>query len=148
MLKTASCEGSKPLVQSQNLKLTYEPSEQRIELWADPDLLWQVVENLLNNACKYTPAGGMVQLRLISHPGWAIIQVLDTGIGIPEADLPYIFDRFYRVDTERSLDSGGFGLGLAIVQQIVEAHGGKIHVTSEVGKSSTFQIELRLKSYR
>jgi two-component system, OmpR family, manganese sensing sensor histidine kinase len=108
-------------------------------------LLRQAVENLLDNACKYTPAGGTVQLRLVPHPGWAIIQVVDTGIGIPETDLPYIFDRFYRVDIERSQDSGGFGLGLAIVRQIVQAHGGQVHLTSTIGKGSTFQIDLPLK---
>ncbi|MBD2309087.1 HAMP domain-containing histidine kinase [Chroococcidiopsis sp. FACHB-1243] len=130
---------------SQSISLTYELSEQPIELWADPDLLRQAVENLLDNACKYTPASGTVQLRLVLHPGWAVIQVIDTGIGIPEADLPYIFDRFYRVDTERSQDSGGFGLGLAIARQIVQAHNGQIHVASTVGKGSNFQVELPIK---
>ncbi|MBD1851734.1 HAMP domain-containing histidine kinase [Cyanobacteria bacterium FACHB-502] len=133
------------LAEAQDIQLEYEQPEQAIKVWADPDLLRQVIENLLSNACKYTSTGGSVRLRLVPHPGWAVIQVIDTGIGIPEVDLPYIFDRFYRVDTARSLDSGGSGLGLAIAQQIVQAHSGHLHVKSVIGQGSTFQVELPLK---
>lgn len=136
------------LAEAQGIQLNYEQPEQVIKVWADSELLRQVIENLLSNACKYTAIGGSVLLQLVSHSGCAMVQVIDTGIGIPEADLPYIFDRFYRVDAARSLDSGGFGLGLAIAQQIVHAHRGRIHVTSVVGQGSTFQVELPLEAYQ
>ncbi|MBW4468777.1 MAG: sensor histidine kinase [Stenomitos rutilans HA7619-LM2] len=131
--------------QAQGLTFTPQLPEQAVALNADPDLLRQAVTNLLSNAFKYTLPGGNVQLRLSTTARYAVIQVQDNGIGIPAADLPHIFERFYRVDTARSRQTGGFGLGLAIAQQIIEAHRGRITTTSTLGKGSTIQIELPLR---
>ena len=110
------------------------------EITCDRDLLQQAINNLLDNAVKYTPAGGMFGLKLEVKPRRIFITVWDTGVGIPEADLAHIFDRFYRVDKARTRQTGGFGLGLAIVRQIVRAHNGNIAVESEEGSGTAFQI--------
>jgi len=108
----------------------------------DPDRLVQVLSNLVENAIKYTPAGGRVSLSARHEDGRVLMAVTDTGVGIPRADLGRIFERFYRVDKARTRATGGTGLGLAIAKHIVEAHGGTIAVESEVGKGSTFTVSL------
>lgn len=130
---------------AKHLNLIYTLPNANIFVLADADLLQQAVVNLLGNACKYTPSGGQVELRLFTQSNWAVIEVADNGIGIPEADLPYIFERFYRVDKKRTRKTGGYGLGLSIVQQVVSAQGGHISVKSIIEKGSTFQIILPLK---
>ena len=136
-------------------ELTFQADLPNTPIWlaAEPDLLQQAITNLLSNAIKYTPAGGKVTLRLTQTARHAVIQVEDTGIGIPEADLPKIFDRFYRLDPvrtpeRRSGQAGGYGLGLSIVQQIVQAHKGQIHATSTVRQGSCFTIKLPLRSVK
>ncbi|MFN6514987.1 MAG: sensor histidine kinase [Nostoc sp. CreGUA01] len=132
---------------AQHLNLIYTLPTASVLVLGDINLLRQAVINLLDNACKYTPAGGQVQLRLFAQSNWAVIEVIDNGMGIPEADLPHIFERFYRVDKKRSRSrkTGGYGLGLSIVEQIISAHGGHISVKSVVEKGSIFQIVLPLK---
>lgn len=108
----------------------------------DPDRLKQLLLNLAGNALKYTSSGGSVFLSLAKTEGWAIIRVKDTGVGIPPQDLPYVFERFYRVDKARTRQQGGSGLGLSIAQWIAQAHGGRIEVASEVGVGTTFTVWL------
>ncbi len=115
--------------------------------WADPHAAEQVIRNLLDNACQYTEAGGQVNLGVDGDERWACIRVSDTGIGIPEAELGRIFERFYRVDKARSRAAGGTGLGLAIVKHLVQSMDGEISVESAPGRGSTFTLRLpRAKS--
>ncbi|GAB2569879.1 two-component system histidine kinase PnpS [Gracilibacillus alcaliphilus] len=114
--------------------------EDKLAFYGDPDLLQQVVLNLMYNAVNYTPEQGKVTLRLYRDQDYTVIEAVDTGIGIPSEALPRLFERFYRVDRARSRSTGGTGLGLAIVKHIVEAHHGHITVESELGKGSCFRV--------
>ena len=133
------------IAEEKGLSILTELPSQEVILLADSDLLQQAIKNLLDNACKYTPASGTVKLKMFTQLRRISIQVIDSGIGIPPEDLPSIFERFYRVDSSRTRSSGGFGLGLAIAQQIIKAHGGEITVNSTVGEGTTFQICLPLR---
>ncbi|MDQ3794017.1 MAG: cell wall metabolism sensor histidine kinase WalK [Actinomycetota bacterium] len=108
----------------------------------DAQKLYQVFLNLLDNAIKYSDPGDRVDIRIAEDPLALTVEVSDTGVGIPEEDLGQLFERFYRVDKDRSRATGGSGLGLAISRQIIEMHGGEISVESEVGKGSTFRVRL------
>ncbi|WP_435836439.1 sensor histidine kinase [Streptomyces anulatus] len=114
-------------------------------LRADPVRLRQAVGNLVSNAVRHTPEGGRVTLRAYAHEegdGAVLVEVTDTGTGIPPEDLPHVFDRFWRAEKSRSRRTGGSGLGLAIVRKLVEAHGGTVDATSVEGEGSTFVLRL------
>ncbi|MGC2720231.1 MAG: ATP-binding protein [Candidatus Acidiferrales bacterium] len=110
----------------------------------DAELLKDVLQNLLDNAIQYTPTGGRIYVTAAAGPKDATVTVADTGIGIPLADQERIFERFYRVDAARSREAGGTGLGLSIAKHIMEAHGGRLWVESEVGKGSRFSFSIPL----
>jgi two-component system sensor histidine kinase BaeS len=114
----------------------------RLEVTADPVRLRQALGNLVSNAIRYTPAGGDVSLVARREGAEVVISVVDDGTGIAEADLPHVFDRFWRADRSRSRATGGSGLGLAIVRQIAEAHGGSVTATSAEGRGSAFVLRL------
>ena len=108
----------------------------------DTDKMTQVLDNILNNAIKYSPDGGEIRVGMKTTDAQLIISISDEGLGIPKKDLPRIFDRFYRVDKARSRAQGGTGLGLAIAKEIIKQHNGFIWAKSEYGKGSTFTIVL------
>jgi two-component system phosphate regulon sensor histidine kinase PhoR len=109
---------------------------------ADEHRLSQVFVNLIDNGLRYTPDGGTVSVALDVQDGHAVVRVTDTGIGIPYKDLPFVFERFYVVDRSRARGISGAGLGLSIVKQIVEAHGGSVQVESTLGSGTTFTVRI------
>jgi|GEM_PF-7067418 len=128
------------LANDKNLRLVFQPGAGLPPLLVDGDQFTRVIQNLLENAVRYTPAGGSIFIRTYRRGTWVVLEVQDTGIGIAQADLPRIFDRFFRASNARTTYSGGTGLGLAIVQKTVEAHGGSVEVESEAGRGSTFRV--------
>jgi histidine kinase len=111
----------------------------------DRERIHQVLFNLLDNAHRFTPPGGMITVRAVRSDGSCEVSVHDTGPGIPEEHLPLVFERFYRVDPSRSRDDGGTGIGLAIARSVVEAHGGRIWAESEAAGGSTFRFVLPIQ---
>jgi len=116
--------------------------DEPINIVSNCDQLYRLISNLIVNAIQYTPTGGKVIVILERSENYAVIRVQDTGIGIAQQEIPRIFDRFYRVNSDRSRSSGGSGLGLAIARAIVQAHQGNFNVQSELGKGSTFTVQL------
>jgi two-component system phosphate regulon sensor histidine kinase PhoR len=112
------------------------------DIAGDRRRLAEVLQNLLDNAIQYTLPGGQIIVSAISAEEEIVLTVSDTGIGIPKADQPRIFERFYRVDVARSREAGGTGLGLAIAKHLVEVHGGRLWVDSEVGQGSQFHFSV------
>jgi signal transduction histidine kinase len=133
-----------PAAADRVLDLAVELPSEPVRAFVDADRIQQVFHNLLENAMRYTEAGGAIRIKLSSVPTEARMEVSDTGIGIPETDLPYVFERFFRSDRARRAYSGGSGLGLSIVRWIVEAHKGTVGVKSQVGKGTTFTVKLPL----
>ncbi len=133
-----------PLAKKRSQEIVTKISDD-CEMFADPLKLAQVCYNIIENAIKYTPDGGRITVTLGRSGRDAVLEIADTGVGIPEEDVPHVFDRFYRVDKARSRDTGGTGLGLSIVQQIIRLHAGSVTVQSERGKGTTFIVQLPVK---
>jgi signal transduction histidine kinase len=130
----------KPIADKKNIELTAGfPEQPNTYITADIGLLNRAIANLINNAIEHTPAGGTVSITFTKDKTDVRLEVCDSGEGIQESDIPYIFDRFYQADKSRSNDTNA-GLGLAIAQKIFNLHGGKIAVDSPVGTGTTFKV--------
>ena len=130
---------------SENVTLGGSNSDEVGIAQLDRQKMGRVMDNLVDNALRHTPRGGRVEIAALTKDDRLVLRVSDTGSGIPESDLPYIFDRFYRSEKSRSRATGGSGLGLAIAKGIVEAHGGRIEADSEPGQGSRFIVSLPLR---
>ncbi len=119
---------------------------QDVMIVGDQDLISQAIANLLSNAVRYTPDNGMITLELVRKDGYAQVSVTDTGVGIAEDDLKKVFSRFWRADGARQSVGGGLGIGLALVQEVVDQHRGDVSVESKLGEGSTFTMRLPLAS--
>ena len=131
----------KPIAEKKDIRISMI-SHNKVQIQLDQEKMQQCLLNIIGNAVKYTPEGGSVTIELSENREIVVIKITDTGIGIPEKDLPFIFDRFYRVDEARARKTGGTGLGLAISQQIVMLHQGTIEVDSNLGEGTTVSIKL------
>lgn len=136
-------KGFKVVASQKKIALIYSPPPPDVFISVDIERIVRVVDNLVSNAIKYTDPGGRVEVSAYAEGDDVTIQVSDTGFGIPEEDIPHIFDTFYRVDRERHQAVEGTGLGLAVVKTLVEQHNGQIYVESELDKGSTFRVVLR-----
>ncbi|MEE9591370.1 MAG: HAMP domain-containing sensor histidine kinase, partial [Thermodesulfobacteriota bacterium] len=130
-----------PLANEKGISLTIKGTDRALDVMGDGDRLSELFMNLVENAVKYNRRDGSVDISFNTADNWVNIAVSDTGIGMAEDDINKIFDRFYRVDKSRS-ETTGAGLGLSIVKAIVDAHGGKLDVESELGKGSRFTVNL------
>lgn len=130
-----------PIAKQKSIALSVEVHDEAFVM-ADPQRFGQVIYNLADNAVKYTPSGGTVTLGVDRTESEALLTVTDNGIGIPQADLPHLFDRFYRVDKARSRATGGTGLGLSIVRETVLLHGGDVSVESEENEGTVFTVTI------
>jgi two-component system phosphate regulon sensor histidine kinase PhoR len=140
----ACVEAQRDRALTKNLNLAFHPAglDRAALVLADEEAVRQIVDNLVDNAIKYTPEGGTVSVSCFGDHDEACIEVADTGIGIPRDDLPRIFERFYRVDKARSRELGGTGLGLSIVKHLMQSIGGQIDVESRVGSGSKFTLHI------
>lgn len=132
-----------PQWEAKNIDVSLDAHE--VELTADEDLMSQAWMNLLTNAIKFTPEEGQIQVSLACHEHEITVSIADNGIGIKEEEQPRIFERFYMADRSRNRSAGGSGLGLSIVQKIVELHGGSISVSSKYGEGTQFKVTLPRK---
>jgi two-component system sensor histidine kinase VicK len=140
MLQSEDYEGK-------NYIIKRELMEEEVWVEIDQDKLIQVIDNIMNNAIKYSPDGGIIYVRLMSTHNQLVLSIQDQGLGIPQDSIPHLFDRFYRVDKARSRAQGGSGLGLSIAKEEIELHNGKIWVNSIENKGTTFFISLPFEEF-
>ncbi|WP_373779824.1 ATP-binding protein, partial [Jeotgalibaca porci] len=132
---------------NKNYKIQRDLTQRTLWVDIDQDKVTQVIDNIMNNALKYSPDGGTITCRLMETHNSVVLSITDEGMGIPRKDLQHIFERFYRVDKARARSMGGTGLGLAISREVLMLHGGRIWATSVENKGSTFFISLPYESF-